>query len=74
MEEEFWWKSYVMHGKQKAVAKVQEVGVQEASRLLKISGENLQRWNKQKDLLESAAITRGLNIGSKRRLKWNNQK
>lgn len=58
-----------MHGKQKAVAKVQEVGVQEASRLLKISGENLQRWNKQKDLLESAAITRGLNIGSKRRLK-----
>lgn len=68
MEDEVGRKSYTLYEKRKAVEKVKEVGVREASRQLKIPRKNLQRWSKQTELLENAALTRGSNIRSKRRL------
>ena len=68
MEDEVGKKSYRLYEKRKAVEKVKEVGVRETSRQLKIPRKHLQRWDKQTELLENAALARGSNIRSKRRL------
>ena len=48
--------SYTLYEKRKAVEKVQEIGVRGASRELIIPRMNLQRWSKQTELLEEAAL------------------
>ena len=66
--------SYTLHTKRKAVEKVKEIGIRGASRELNIPRKNLQRWCKQTDLLEEAALNKDLSVRTKRRFKGNTPK
>ena len=66
--------SYTLYEKPKAVEKMQEIGVRGAPRELNIPRKNLQRWSKQTELLEEAALNHGSSIRTQRRFRENKPK
>ena len=65
MEDNGTRKIYTLYDKRKAVEKANEVGIQEASRRLGIPRRNLQRWSKQTEAFNSAALIPGITYGRK---------